>query len=412
MKRLVLASLVSAGLICWAPSVRAGDDGCGCGSSSSSPCAGSGGCGSSGGCGGCESAPSYEERTVTKYRQEWRTREVPETTYQTMQRWVTDKKKVIENVPYTTTETRSICVYEQVPKEIHKKVTVSVPVWTEEKKTIKVCQKVPKEITRTVTECVPTWTTETRHCTFYHQEVHAPETGCGSCGACSSCGDGHTEGGCSSCGDGHSEGGCGGCSACGGHEGGCGGCSACGGHEGGCGDGCGSHDGCGSCGSCGSGGGSGCGGCSTPAPTVVNIPEKREVTCSVLKEDKQTHEIHETVLVDKEVEVQVTVPVRKTVERTQDITETVMETRPVQKEYTVMVCHNREVERWVESKHCITESVPVTTMRSERYCVSVPYQETIRVPVSRPSCGGCDHSEGGCEGCGSSSHEAPCDGCH
>ncbi len=99
---------------------------------------------------------------------------------------------------------------------------------------------------------------------------------------------------------------------------------------------------------------------------------------------------------------------------TKQVTCTVMECVPVQKECRVRVCHPHPEQRTVQVCRVVCEPRQVTVVRRECYCVMVPYQTTVKVPVctpapapapcpvvtnccySAPACGFC----GGCGGCG------------
>ena len=76
---------------------------------------------------------------------------------------------------------------------------------------------------------------------------------------------------------------------------------------------------------------------------------------------------------------------------TQKVTCTVYDCVPVQKEVTVKVCSYKTEQRTVECRRVVCECVPETVTRKERYCVMVPYQTTVKVPVpacpATPCCG-------------------------
>jgi hypothetical protein len=60
---------------------------------------------------------------------------------------------------------------------------------------------------------------------------------------------------------------------------------------------------------------------------------------------------------------------------------TEFETVPVQREVCVRVCTYRPEVRTYETRECIPEIRPETIIRKERFCVTVPYQTVVRVPV-------------------------------
>lgn len=80
---------------------------------------------------------------------------------------------------------------------------------------------------------------------------------------------------------------------------------------------------------------------------------------------------------------------------TQTVTCTVMEQVPVQKEISVRVCSYHQEQRTCNVTRCVPECKTETVMRTECYCVCVPYQVTVKVPVCTQTCGG------SCGGCGS-----------
>jgi hypothetical protein len=77
---------------------------------------------------------------------------------------------------------------------------------------------------------------------------------------------------------------------------------------------------------------------------------------------------------------------------TQHVTCTVMEQVPVQKQITVQVCSYHPEERTCQISRCVAECKPEVVVHKERFCVMVPYQTTIKVPVCTPCC-----SQGCCQ---------------
>ncbi len=58
--------------------------------------------------------------------------------------------------------------------------------------------------------------------------------------------------------------------------------------------------------------------------------------------------------------------------------------KPVQKEVSCKVCRLESQEQVVDCKRLVTECVPTKVLQVRRYCVLVPYQTTVRVPVCLP----------------------------
>jgi hypothetical protein len=65
------------------------------------------------------------------------------------------------------------------------------------------------------------------------------------------------------------------------------------------------------------------------------------------------------------------------------------EAAPEKVEFVEKVCNYKAEEHSCVSKRQVVETVPVTVMHEESYCVQVPYQVTVRVPVCAPAC--CGH---------------------
>jgi hypothetical protein len=57
---------------------------------------------------------------------------------------------------------------------------------------------------------------------------------------------------------------------------------------------------------------------------------------------------------------------------------------PAQREVTVRVCTYVPVEKKGVRRDVVCETKPVNGVRLERYCVMVPYQTTVKVPVCVP----------------------------
>jgi len=120
----------------------------------------------------------------------------------------------------------------------------------------------------------------------------------------------------------------------------------------------------------------------TITETIMDsVPVSHEVTYPVQRTQPQTRTITETVMQTVPVTREISVPVRRTRQQAQTVMETVVQTVPVQKAYTVRVVRYRQEARSVPVRRAVDEVVSEVVMRTESYCVNVPYQETIRVPV-------------------------------
>ncbi len=82
---------------------------------------------------------------------------------------------------------------------------------------------------------------------------------------------------------------------------------------------------------------------------------------------------------------------------TQTITCTVMEQVPENREIQVPVCVMKQEQRPYTVQRCVFECKPEVVKHMERYCVSVPYQQKIKVAVCQPCCQ--SSCCGGCGGC-------------
>jgi hypothetical protein len=65
------------------------------------------------------------------------------------------------------------------------------------------------------------------------------------------------------------------------------------------------------------------------------------------------------------------------------------EAAPEKVDFVEKVCTYKAEERTSVSTRHVVESIPETVLRHETYCVTVPYQVTIKVPVCAPA--GCCH---------------------
>src|SRR5437016_3915311 len=77
-------------------------------------------------CAALAPAPEYVERTVTRYRAEYQTRQVPVTTYQTVTR--EEKYSYTVHEAVTTPQKRTETYYTTVQKEVPYTYSVMVPV--------------------------------------------------------------------------------------------------------------------------------------------------------------------------------------------------------------------------------------------------------------------------------------------
>ena len=112
---------------------------------------------------GCAPAPmnvTWVEQTVTAYRTEWRTRQVPVEVSRPVERIEVKKEKRTVIVPTWVTEKSTVS--EVVPTWVTEKSTVTevVPTWVTEKRTERVVVPTWVREKQTVTEVVPTWVKE------------------------------------------------------------------------------------------------------------------------------------------------------------------------------------------------------------------------------------------------------------
>jgi hypothetical protein len=116
-----------------------------------------------------------------------------------------------------------------------------------------------------------------------------------------------------------------------------------------------------------------------------------------------TYTVYESVAVPRQVTAPVTT--YQTQAYTQPVTSTVHETVPVQRQYSVPVTTYRNEQRTKTVQQAVVEYQQEIVMRREFYCVTVPYQTTVRVPVYAPAapsagfggwCGGGGWGGSGC----------------
>jgi hypothetical protein len=123
----------------------------------------------------------------------------------------------------------------------------------------------------------------------------------------------------------------------------------------------------------------------------VPVPQEFEVTVCSYKTETYVQPVKYTVYecVPVPQEYTVTVCTYKTETYVQPVKYTVYECVPVPQEYTVTVCSYKPEERTYQCHQTVCEWKQETVVHKECYCVSVPYQATVRVPVCTPVCGGC-----------------------
>ena len=112
-----------------------------------------------------ETAPERVERTVTCYRPEFRTREVPVTVYKCVPR--EEKYTYTETVPVTKAEKRTCTYYTTVTKEVPYAYQEKVAIMKPETRTQTFYATVTKEVPYNYSVCVPVSKPEKRAQTFY-----------------------------------------------------------------------------------------------------------------------------------------------------------------------------------------------------------------------------------------------------
>ena len=157
MKRLTLATLALLGLAVAAVPSQGGllhrrgcDSGCG------APCD----------VGPC--AVAWEEREVTCYRVETRTRNVEREVRRPVTKEVEVPYTWTELVSVSTPEKRTVQYCETITKEVPYTYMACVPVVTPEKRTVMTCKIVTKEVPYTYTVCIPVVTPEKRKVITYN----------------------------------------------------------------------------------------------------------------------------------------------------------------------------------------------------------------------------------------------------
>src|SRR5438876_771565 len=103
-------------------------------------------------CGGVVAAPpvTYTTQTVTRYRTEYQTRQVPVTRMVMVPK--TESYTYNVSVPVTTTQRRTVTQYQPVTREVPYTYTENQVVTVPETRTVNVCQMVPKTETYTYVE--------------------------------------------------------------------------------------------------------------------------------------------------------------------------------------------------------------------------------------------------------------------
>jgi hypothetical protein len=338
MKKLSVLALAVAGLALASAPARAG-----CGWCSPPPCD------------TCASVSvSWVEQAVTCYRTEMRERSVPCTVVRPVYHEVVTPYTYTVLVPDYHNEKRVCTVYTSVPHQVTNNVTYcrTVPVWSNVTQWVTTYNQVPHQVTYNQTYCrsVPVYSTVTQWVTRYNRvprqvtynvtTCHMVPVSC--CDPCTGC-------------------------------------------------------------------------CHTVCqPQVCTVP----VTCTVwecvpvqeavqvpvcsYRTEYYTQPYTCTVWECVPSQKAVTVPVcsYKNEYYTQPVTSTVWECVPVQKDYWVTVCSYHPEQRQAECRRVVCEYQQETVWHREWYCVTVPYQTMVRVPVYTPVCPAPSASWGGWCGSG------------
>ncbi len=309
------------------------------------------------GCDPCAPAPPPQmvERTVTRYRPEYKEREVQVTVNKMFPR--EEKFTYFECVPETKPVKRMETVCRIVVKEVPYTYTVCVPVPVQEKRTMTCYTNVTKEVPYTCTVNVPVTTYEKRMETRYTMVPRTVE-----CEVSTACSEG-----CDS-----------GCFSGGGRRR----------HGRGC---------------CVSACSFPCGGCEAPCTHRVQrtiwecVPRQVEVSVPVVtwktEERKGTRLVCECVPQTREYTVTVCRPQMQERKGVRIVCERV----PEQREVTVYVTNYQRVER--TGTRIVQECRPVTETRKVSVCQMVPYTTTEKVVLA--GCGSdCSNDCGDCGDCG------------
>jgi hypothetical protein len=131
----------------------------------------------------------------------------------------------------------------------------------------------------------------------------------------------------------------------------------------------------------------------TPVNYTVCVPVYSEEKRTITVMNQVPHQVEREVTCCRMVPVCITDPCTgctrtccKPETYTQKVTCTVMECVPSQREITVKVCNFRQEQRTGECRRVVCECHPETIMQKQRYCVMVPYQQTVKVAVCTPCC--------------------------
>jgi hypothetical protein len=129
----------------------------------------------------------------------------------------------------------------------------------------------------------------------------------------------------------------------------------------------------------------------TPQKYTALVPvwtdQKRVCTVPTLKPREVEREVTRCQLVPQTVTdpcTGCTYTVCKAVSHVHKVRCTVWDCVPEQREFTVRVCSYRPEERTRECRRLVYDCQPVTVVRKERYCVMVPYEVKVKVPVCCP----------------------------
>lgn len=130
-----------------------------------------------------------------------------------------------------------------------------------------------------------------------------------------------------------------------------------------------------------------------PVKRVVMVPEFKDVTKTIVVAKLVAREVERDVVSCRMVPASVTDPctgcvvtVCKPETVVYRVKCTVMECVPEQRDVVVRICCPKPVEQIVQCCKLVCELKPETVTRRECYCVLVPHQVTVRVPVCVPAC--------------------------
>ncbi len=114
------------------------------------------------------------------------------------------------------------------------------------------------------------------------------------------------------------------------------------------------------------------------------LEEKRVCTFLVSEPVEVVHEVVRCRLVPIKVDDPCCVTTCKMETYVEKVKCVVPQCKAVQKEVVCKVCRLEAHEQIVDRKRLVMECVPTKVLQVRRYCVMVPYQTTVRVPVCVP----------------------------